>query len=415
MLYLKISIFGAALTLLWTSLHTIVVPARLLDFVSELQKNTFLGILTFIGLVLAMLVQPVAGAMSDRSTSRFGPRRPYILIGTMLAFMVLPGLGFSPTFIAFLATYCLLQIFSNIAQGAFQGFIPDLVSREKRGVASGVKSLIETLGTVALLRAIAYFMDHYLTEGEIRWMWLTLGFLAVVLAAALLATLLVVKESPRSAPRSSPLRALSYRTFWIDLKAVPAFPWFLLSRLFMVMAIGTLQTYAFYLLQDVVQVANPAAAAGDLLIVVGGSLLLAVYPAGRLSDRIGRKPVLVFAGLLGAGSILVLFFAHSYNQVLIFGSLLGIAIGTFMSVNWALATDIVPQGEEARYLGLTNFATAGAAALARLVGPVVDFFNSREFGQGYSVLLAACITYFLLGSVFVLKIREPRSLKMQPG
>jgi predicted MFS family arabinose efflux permease len=87
------------------------------------------------------------------------------------------------------------------------------------------------------------------------------------------------------------------------------------------------------------------------------------------------------------------------------GSLIGVATGVFMSSNWALAIDLIPKGEEAKYLGLTNLATAGGAALARLIGPAIDFFNAFSSGLGYSVMFLACFLYFLTGALLVLKIR----------
>ena len=89
------------------------------------------------------------------------------------------------------------------------------------------------------------------------------------------------------------------------------------------------------------------------------------------------------------------------------GGLVGISFGAFLSTNWALATDLVAKGEEARYLGLTNLATAGGAALSRLIGPVIDSFNSHSPGLGYTVMLMACFVYFLLGSLLIMKIRGP--------
>ena len=77
-----------------------------------------------------------------------------------------------------------------------------------------------------------------------------------------------------------------------------------------------------------------------------------------------------------------------------------------MSANWALATDLAGHGEEARYLGLTNMATAGGAALARLIGPVIDFFNTASPGRGYAVMLLACFIYFILGALLVTRIRQ---------
>jgi len=97
--YIKITIFGFALAALWSSLHTIIIQVRLLDFVAESQKNTYLGLLAGTGLILAMIVQPIAGAISDRSGFGWGRRRPYILLGTILTLLFLPGIGFSGSYL----------------------------------------------------------------------------------------------------------------------------------------------------------------------------------------------------------------------------------------------------------------------------------------------------------------------------
>ena len=403
--YIKITIFGFALAALWNSLHSIILPLRLLDFVAEPQKNTYLGLLTFAGLLLAMAVQPIAGALSDRSGFGWGRRRPYILVGTALAVFLLPGIGLFDSFIVTLIVYCLLQITCNTAQGPFQAFIPDLVPEGKRGVASGVKGLLEIMGGLALVRLIAYFMGRYFAGEGSLWLWLSLAALGIVLLGTMLATVLTVKERPGAGGSQLPLLPTLYKSFKIDVKASPDFILFLVSRLLIFMAMATLQTFALYFLMDVVGVANPAQVTGDLLIVVGICLLAVVYPAGRLSDRIGRRPVVVSSGLLGALGIVVLFFSPSYSAIMFAGALLGISTGAFMSSNWALATDLVPKGEEARYLGLTNLATAGGAALARLIGIAIDPLNAYSPGLGYQVMLGACFIYFVAGSLLLMKIK----------
>jgi Na+/melibiose symporter-like transporter len=403
--YIKITVFGFAIAAIWGSLHTIILPLRLLDFVAEPQKNTYLGLLTFTGLILAMLVQPIAGAISDRSRFGWGQRRPYILMGTVLALILLPGIGLYNSFLAILVVYCLLQISSNVAQGPFQAFIPDLVPGGKRGLASGVKSLLEVLGGFAVVRLIAYFMGRYFGGEGSPWLWLSLAALGIVLLGAMLFTVLTVKEKPRGGSPPPLLPALS-RSFKIDIKASPGFVTFLVSRLLIFMAMATLQTFALYFLMDVAGIANPAAVTADLLIVVGICMVIAVYPAGRLSDRIGRRPVVVSSGLLGALGILLLFFSHSYAAIMFCGALLGISCGAFLSSNWALATDLVPKGEEARYLGLTNLATAGGAALARLIGLAIDPLNIYSPGLGYQIMLGACFIYFAAGSLLLIRIKN---------
>jgi len=407
--YLKITIYGFALAALWSSLHSIVLPLRLLDMVAEAEKNTYLGLLTFAGLLLAMIVQPIAGAISDRSGFKWGRRRPYILIGSLLGVLLLPGIGLFQSYIALFIIYCLLQMTSNVAQGTYQAFIPDLVPQDRKGLASGVKSLLEIIGGIAIVRLIGYFMGKYVPGEGVIWLWLVLGVLAAVLLGAMLATIIMVKESPgrKNEEQLSVWKTLS-RSFKVDVRKDRDFIVFLVSRLLIFMALATIQTFTLFYLRDVIGLVNPATATADLLIAVGVGMLLAVYPAGRLSDRIGRRPVVISSGLVGAGGILVIFFSTSYGVVIAGGAIIGTATGAFMSSNWALATDLVPGGEEARYLGLTNMATAGGAALARLIGPVIDYFNRYGAGLGYQVMLGACFVYFMVGSLLLLKIRGRR-------
>jgi len=320
--YLKITIFGFALTALWQSLHTIILPLRLLDFVAEAEKNTYLGLLTFTGLILAMAVQPIAGAISDRSGFNWGRRRPYILLGTMLVILLLPGVSLAGSYIAIFVIYCLLQVSSNTAQGPYQAFIPDLVPGGRRGLASGVKTLLEILGGVTLLYPIAFFMDRYSSGEGVSWLWLALGALGIILLGVMLATILMVKERPGTGGYRLPLLVTLYKSFKINIRTDRDFVWFLVSRLLVLMAFATLQTFALYFLRDVVGVTSPATAMAQFSIVVVACMLAVVYPAGRLSDRVGRRPIAIASGLLGAlGIALIFLFQHSFILIMFCGGL----------------------------------------------------------------------------------------------
>ncbi|MFC1962305.1 MFS transporter, partial [Chloroflexota bacterium] len=319
--------------------------------------------------------------------------------------LFLPGIGFTDGVLALFVVYCLLQISSNTAQGPYQAFIPDLVPPGKRGLASGVKSLLEIMGGVALIYPTALLMDRHFLLQETRWLWYALAAPGLVLLLGMLASIFLVKESPAAGSLLSIRQSLK-QTFRIDIRKQRAFLWFLISRLLVFMAFVTIQQFALNFLRDVIGVANPATATAHFSIIAVAGMLIIAWPAGNFSDKIGRKPIIIASGMLGAASIAIIFFCQNYTSILWAAGILGMAIGAFNSTNWALATDLLPPKEEARYLGLTNLATAGGAALARLIGPVIDYLNHFDGTLGYQVMLLVCFSYFLAGALLVTRINQ---------
>ncbi|MFC1909957.1 MFS transporter [Chloroflexota bacterium] len=405
--YINITIFGFGLAALSNSFHIIILPLLVLDLVPAAQKSTFLAMITFAGLIVGMGIQPVAGMVSDRSNLRWGRRKPYIVAGSILSIILLFCAGYADTYVAILIIWCLLQASSNIAQGPFQAFIPDLVPDRRRGLASGVKVLMEIVGGIALLRIIGSFMDRRLTGDSEYWLLVALGTLAGVLLATMLVTTFTIKERPASRIENHPAPLSSlYTSFRIDVRKNRPFIYFLASRMFFIMALTTVQTFGLFFFTDVVLSEKPFASAANIFVIIGVSMLAAVYPAGRLSDRLGRRPVLFFSGVLGAAGMLVLLFLPEYWLMVAGGCVIGVAAGAFMSTSWALATDLVEQGQSARYLGLANMAMAGGAALSRAIGPGIDYFNSRMAGMGYSFMLLVCFLYIVVSTLFLLKVKK---------
>jgi MFS family permease len=404
--YLKITILVFATTGLWQSMHSIILPIRILDFVPEAEKNTYLGLMTFAGLILAMLLQPIFGAISDNSGFRMGRRRPIIIAGVLGLLLFLPGIGLASSYAILFAVYCLMQISSNAAQGAHQGFIPDLVPEGKKGQASGIKSFVEMLGGIILIYIIGVLMDNYSAGSGEQWLWLSLLIPAAVLLVCMLVTVFTVKEKPFSGASRFSFAAIIRNTFKIDIRVNRRFLWFLASRLCVFAGLGIIQQFALYFLRDVVGVPDPAAATSRFTILAVIGMLAVVYPAGRLSDKVGRKPIALASAFIGAFGILLIILSKEYSTILIAAGFIGIALGGFTSTNWAMAIDMVPAGEEARYLGIANMATAGAGALARLIGPVIDFFEKQGPGMGYQVMLFTCLVFFIAGGLIMLRINE---------
>jgi Na+/melibiose symporter-like transporter len=416
--YFKITILIFATTALWQGMHGIILPLRVLDFVPETDKNTALGLLISTGLMLAMIAQPVIGAISDRSGFRWGRRRPFILVGALFLLLLLPGIGLAGSYTVLFAIYCLMQISSNTVQGPHQGFIPDMVPRGKRGLASGVKGFLEILGGVALLYPIAIFMDNYAIGHGSQWLWLSLALPGIVLLTLMVVTVLMVREQSYSGGLKLPAINLNAYIMlrrclmWLRIsrlinfvKVHRNFCWFLVSRLFFFLAMAIIQRFALYYLREIIGVDDPAEAVFRFSILAVIGMLIVVYPAGRLSDKKGRKSIAFSSTILGTLGILVIIMYQSYTSIMIAAGILGVASGAFLSTNWALATDLVVKGKEARYLGLANMATAGAGVLAGLVGPLIDHYETVTIGLGYQIMLISCLIFFMLGGLLLLKVK----------
>ncbi|MCL6429734.1 MAG: MFS transporter [Anaerolineae bacterium] len=392
-----------AISYLWNSLGPIVLPVLVGLLVPEAIKGSALGLLTAIGMVTAIIVQPVAGAISDRSTSRWGRRRPYILGGTLADMVFLLAIALAPRYWFLVLAYFGLQVSSNIAHGPYQGLIPDLVPAECRGSASGVKQLAEILGIIVTSLAAGLLMSRGQTLVTI------LSIMAVLLVTAAI-TVWGVREEPLAWTPSKPLWSTVLDTFRVDLRRHMDFVWLIVSRLLIIVAMNLVRNYVVYYMQHVLRLSLQEAAglAGNLLAIVAVSIAVIVYPAGMLSDRVGRRSLLVASGLLGALGSLLLLWVRSYVHLLVFGGILGLSMGVFLSVNWALLMDVIPDEEAGRYLGLSNLATAGAGAVAGIGGPIIDIFNAQVAGRGFVVLYILAALCYLVGTAILARVRAER-------
>jgi Na+/melibiose symporter-like transporter len=399
--YVAMNVYWFGLAFMWNGLHPIVLPALLLRFVPESLKNTYLGGLTFAGLILAMVIQPLAGGLSDRTGSRWGRRRPWILAGTLCALLFLTGMALAGDFWGLLAAYLLLQIASNAAHGPAQGLIPDLVPDERRGLASGIKNLFDMGGLVVASLVTGQVMG----DGNSA---LAFAVIGGVLVASGLATVLSTPESPTANAAESATGHGLRDLLRLDIRRHPDYTWLIVSRFLILLGIYTVQGFAQYFIRDRLGVPNPTEVTGNLLATIGLALTLLVFPAGLLSDRFGRMRLNLLAGGLAGLGIFLLIFARDVSSLYVFGGIIGMATGIFLSVNWALATDLIPPDEAGKYLGLSNLATAGSGAASRLGGPLIDGLNALWPGVylGYPALFLLASASTLLGTLLMLRIRR---------
>jgi Na+/melibiose symporter-like transporter len=295
-----------------------------------------------------------------------------------------------------------MQISSNTVQGPYQAFIPEMVPEGKRGRASGVKGLLSIIGGVVLIRLVAVLIDRYPINNT--GLWLSLVILGSIVFITLLITIFTVREKPWQGKFTSPFTPLR-QSFKVDLKAKPQLILFLVASFLVFTGWNTLSAHALYYFQDVVGIANPVTVTANLVIAMGIGMIVVVYFAGLLSDKIGRRPVVVGSGFIGAIGVIILFFSKSYWQVLLSGTLLGMCAGAWLSSQWALAVDLVGKGEEAKYLGIANMSIAGGGIAARFIGPLIDTLNTSRAGFGYQIMLLACFIYFIAGSIMLMRVK----------
>jgi Na+/melibiose symporter-like transporter len=400
--------FGVAFV--WNGLHPIILPALMLNLVPESLKNTYLGGMTFAGLILAMVVQPLTGALSDGTRSRWGRRRPWILAGTLLSLASLAWMAISGsvigTFLGLAFGYLLLQVANNVAHGPAQGLIPDLVPTERHGLASGIKNLFDMAGLVVTSLVAGQLME----AGN------AVPAFALSSAVLLVSTLVTVLGTPEpstldSGPRAgrSPRAGAVVRDLLrVDWRSHRDYVRLLVSRFLILLGIYVAQSFLQFFVRDRLGAPNAAEVTGNLLATLGLALLALVFPAGWLSDRMGRIGLNLLAGVLISLGILGLAFTRSIPALYLFGGIIGAATGTFLSVNWALATDLIPVDQAGKYLGLSNLATAGAGAASRLAGPLIDGVNALWPGVylGYPVLFTLASVAALAGTLFLLRIRK---------
>jgi MFS family permease len=455
--HITYNLYWLGLNMAGGSLTPIILPFLVAEYVGDAVKGTYLGMLRSAGLIVAIIVQPMAGLLSDRSTLRWGRRRPFILLGTILDLLFLAIIGLAGRYWLLFAAVLFLQFSSNVAHGALQGIIPDLVPEDERGRASGVKAVMELLPIIL----VGFTTGPLVGQGKV-------GPAILVVMASLLVTMLItmlsVREEPLQERVAEPLRPAMLRivaltviftavttlfgglvgavsrlmrgrgtlqlagvalagllamagaiilgVWWSARVGIgegaqkhPSFIWWVVNRLLYLAAVGSIQSFAQYFLKDVVGIANAPAATSTLMMVVGIFTIASALPSGWLSDKFGRNSLVKLSGITATIGTFLLFFASNMTMVTICAVIIGLSAGIFMTVNWALGTDLVPPAEAGLYLGVSNLAGAGAGIVgAGIGGPMADFYNAYQPGLGYLVIFAIYGALFLLATLTLFKV-----------
>ncbi|MGW2088905.1 MFS transporter [Streptomyces sp. NPDC001880] len=372
----------------------ILLPLQL-EHIDPHGKNDALSLVTGLGALVAVVANPLAGAWSDRSTSRFGRRRPWILGGALAGAGGLSITATQHTVTGVAVGWCLAQAGLNAMLAGVTTPIADRVPLTQRAQVSGWTGLMQSFGLV-----LGALITTLLITG-VRSGYATLAVLTVALSLPF-----VLRHSepplPRALRPAFDARAFA-RSLWVSPRQHPDFGWSWLTRFLINLgnALGTL--YLFYFLADAVHYGDPGTGVLILTVIYTLCAALTAIPAGVLSDRIGRRKVfVVLCSLVMAAAALLLALLHTWPSALTAAAILGAGYGIYLAVDQALVTQVLPEAaDRAKDLGVINIANSGPQVLApALASPVITHLG------GYTGLYTTAALVILIGGLLVNRIRN---------
>ena len=373
-----------------------VLLAQQAEVVAPGHKEFAFGLVTGLGSAVSVVANPFFGALSDRTTSRLGRRVPWVLVGALAGAAALLLLAVADSVALMVVGWCLAQGALNAMFAALTATVPDQVPHEQRGAVGGWVAVSQTLGIVGGVGIAA-------VTGGIAAGYTALAVVVVVLAVPYLLGSRDLRLDRADRPRFH--LATFARGFWLSPRRHPDFAWAWLTRFLVNLgnAMGTLLLY-FYL-DDAVGYSDPETGVFVLTVVYAVFIVLSTVVGGAWSDRVRRRKVFVIvSGLVAASASMILALSPTWPGALAGATVLGIGFGVYLSVDFALCTEVLPDEEaRAKDLGVINIANALPQVFAPFLGAVLI----AKLG-GYGTLYTASAAVCVLGSVLVTRIRSVR-------
>lgn len=377
--------------ILWGSILGIMLPAQILG-IDPANKVANLAVISTIGAFAAMIGQPIAGLLSDRTRSRFGRRAGWIIGGAIVGGLGLVGMAASSTIVQVGIAATIMQVAYNFAQGPLSAVLPDRVPRRSRGTFSALSGLGLMLGALG-----GQVLGSKLAAN------IPVGYLFLAGFSLIVLSLFVIYNPDRSSKEQVNERfslSVFLHTFWVSPTKHPDFFWAFTGRLLLYTGYFMVTGYQLYILTDYIHLGMAGALSAIPLFGIATLVgtLVAILVAGPLSDRIGRRKPFVFASSVLVGVALIIpMVAPTFTGWLIFSLVSGLGFGAFQSVDQALMSEVLPSASSfGKDLGVVNI----AATLPQTLAPAVAGLVILSFG-GYIALFPIGIVLSILGAFAV--------------
>ncbi|OAH10169.1 multidrug resistance protein MdtL [Streptomyces jeddahensis] len=391
----QLGIFLALLTPILVSLQL-----KVQSIVPEDDQVTALGIVTTTGSVAAMLANPFFGRLSDRTTSRFGRRRPWLALGMLGLLLGLVIIATASNVAVITVGFVIASASANAALAAFVATVADNVPEYKRGKISGMLGIMQNLAPTTGTWIAKYFTDQMLLLFLVP---SAIGILLVI------GYILVLPDKPlEEKPSPEGVKAV-LRTYWVSPKQYPDFAWAWLSRFLLTLANWMFTTFRLIYLQHEMRLT--AAEATETLatgvLIYGLVVMASSQTAGWLSDRFGRrKPFIAIAAVLFGVGMLILSQSDTVAMFYCAEIVLGLGFGTYLGVDLALVIDVLPDPENpSKDLGIFNIAMSAPQIFAPALGALLISLGG---GHNYAILLITASLVCLCGALAILPVRKVR-------
>jgi len=387
-------------SLLFVAPLLVTLPLKVNSLVGIKQAPNSLALVAGVGALLAMVGNPFFGKMSDRTASRWGMRRPWMIIGLVGGSAGILIIALAPSIPVVLAGWCIAQLCFNALLAATVAVLPDQVPSVQRGLVSGVLGVCLPVASVCGTFLVKLF------TGSLLAMYLgpcAIGGLFILLFA-------VTLKDRRLAKAEKPAWSLREfaSTFYVSPRQNPDFSWAFASRFMFVLAYAFLVTYQAYYLLDKIGSAKADVPQQIFLgtLVQSAVIVAASLIGGRLSDRTGRRKIFVLTASIVYGlALFVIAIASDFNGFLVGMAIGGLGFGVYVAVDLALVVDVLHDKDNAaKDLGVFNIAGALPFSIAPAIAPVILAIG----GGSYGVLYAVAGLCAVIGAFAVLPVRSVR-------
>ncbi len=428
---INLNVFWIANNFHWQALLAVVIPSMVARLLDPTHKSINLTIVVIAGTLVAVVVNPFVGAISDYATSRMGRRRPYMIGGTILNIVALLLFAFSPYWFSggtllfsFAALFLLLQFSNNVANSPWSAIIADKVPQNQRGLASGFYGLFTLLGTIAgsllagsILGAAASSHDLTIYRNAIVQVFVVIAAVQIVFVTY---TVLTVKEIPLPPELHIKFNLRAFlKKFFFKPSQYPDLSWVILARFLIMMGIWSVYYFLTYYFNDVLggqgvrTILYNTSFTGEQFnggIFQPAVLLLALPTsilAGWASDHWGRKGLVYLSGAMMTIVCIIFILFQSQWAALIAGGFFGIGYGAYTSVDWALTTDVLPPTDEAgKFMGVWSAVGILPQVVGITVGGVIlQLLQAIPNHFGYTSLFGLTVIYLILGTVVIRQVK----------